>query len=104
MEDDFGLELPLLLDTHNADSTANTVAPSNDMLHVHDEFLQLVRESGIESIAKEAGIVQNGEIPDLRDYVARKHYTQDPPDISHRSAPTDRFRSSIAQAKESSHQ
>lgn len=41
--------------------------PSN---YLHDEFLQMMRDHGIEQIAKESGLVQNGEIPQLKEYVA----------------------------------
>jgi len=41
---------------------------TNNVENIHDEFLQLVRFSGIENIAKESGIIQNGEIPELREY------------------------------------
>jgi len=36
---------------------------------IHDEFLQLVRDSGMETIAKDAGVIsQNGELSGLKDY------------------------------------
>jgi hypothetical protein len=37
---------------------------------LHSEFLQFCRESGIEDIAKHSGIVQNGELSDLKTYSA----------------------------------
>jgi len=49
------------------DSSFETIPPSSSSI-LHDEFLQYVQESGIEGIATEAGIVQNGEIPVLREY------------------------------------
>ncbi len=42
-----------------------------EIVHVHDEFLQFVRDSGIENIAKEAGVINStGEIPVLREYIS----------------------------------
>lgn len=36
---------------------------------LHDELLQMCRATGIEDIAKEAGVIKNGEIPVLKDYM-----------------------------------
>eukprot|EP01117_Protostelium_nocturnum_P008646 TRINITY_DN3102_c0_g1_i2.p1 TRINITY_DN3102_c0_g1~~TRINITY_DN3102_c0_g1_i2.p1 ORF type:complete len:365 (+),score=128.59 TRINITY_DN3102_c0_g1_i2:165-1259(+) len=35
---------------------------------LHDEFMTLMRNNGMESIAKEAGVIKNGSIPSLREY------------------------------------
>lgn len=35
---------------------------------LQDDLLQLCRETGIEDIAKEAGVIRNGEIPALKEY------------------------------------
>ncbi len=42
-------------------------APNSES--IHDEFLQLVRDSGMETIAKDAGVIsQNGELSGLKEY------------------------------------
>ena len=35
---------------------------------LHDELLQMCRATGIEDIAKDSGIIKNGEIAVLKDY------------------------------------
>jgi len=51
--------------------------PTTELIHVHDEFLQFVRDSGIESIAKESGVLsQDGEITILKDYISNSALPQ----------------------------
>ena len=53
----------------NQSKIATTLSSASSQLH--DEFLQLVQTSGIEKFAKEAGIIQNGEIPVFREYACK---------------------------------
>ena len=55
-----------LLDTTPSYSLPPMIALTGDPLQ--DDILQLCRESGIEDIAKEVGVIRNGEIPVLKDY------------------------------------
>ncbi len=48
--------------------TLPTVEISTHTDPLHDEFLHFVRDSGMEHLAKDAGIIQNGVIAEMRDY------------------------------------
>jgi hypothetical protein len=49
------------------ESAAAPLNPSS-RANVHDDFLQLFKEEGLEDLAREVGILQNGQIPALRQY------------------------------------
>ena len=42
--------------------------PNGVPLTLHDEFLGYVRDNGMEQIAKDSGVLQNGQIVPLADY------------------------------------
>jgi hypothetical protein len=58
--------------TRTADSSNNSKPISSELPAssdpLHDEFLQFVRVSGMENLAKDAGIIQNGVIAEIREY------------------------------------
>jgi len=53
--------------TANDHGAASLSTPTGAL---QDEILQLCRETGIESIAKEVGVIKNGEVPALKEYSA----------------------------------
>jgi hypothetical protein len=48
-------------------------------LDFHDEILSIVKETGLDSLAAETGLLQDGEIPSLRRYSSKSTYLPRPP-------------------------
>jgi len=64
------------MDSYSAEGGGNlSPIPLDDGESLHDELLSLMRSSGMESIAKEAGVIKNGSIPGLKEYNTREYNT-----------------------------
>jgi hypothetical protein len=47
---------------------AAAAAHASTAANIHDDFVKLFKEEGLEDLAREVGIFRNGEIPALKQY------------------------------------